>query len=83
MYDWNKDGKIDMVDHWISYQIINYEKEKRENNSTYYSSSYKPAYHERNKTDNENKRKGPSTFTIIMIDILLFSLLCMMNSCGA
>ena len=31
MYDWNKDGKIDMVDHWITHQIINYEKEKREN----------------------------------------------------
>ena len=30
MYDWNKDGKIDMVDHWITHNIINYEKENRE-----------------------------------------------------
>lgn len=29
MYDWNRNGKIDMVDHWITHQIINAEKEKR------------------------------------------------------
>ena len=83
MYDWNKDGKIDMVDHWITHQIVNYEKEKRENGSTYHSSSYNSIHYENSTNDNENRKKGPSTFAIIMIDILLFLLLCMMNSCGA
>ena len=52
MYDWNKDGKIDMVDHWITHQIINYEKEKRENDEGYYSP--KPKY------DHSGWENGPS-----------------------
>ena len=75
MYDWNKDGKIDMVDHWITHQIINYEKEKRENDEGYYSP--KPKY------DHNGWENGPSLMKIILIDILLFMLICMMNSCGA
>jgi len=75
MYDWNKDGKIDMVDHWITHQIINYEKEKRENDEGYYSP--KPKY------DHSGWENGPSLMKIILIDILLFMLICMMNSCGA
>ena len=78
MYDWNKDGKIDTVDHWISNQIINYEKERRENGSGY-SSGYH--YTEPQQNNNE-KKKGPSLMAIVLIDIALFSLICMMNSCG-
>lgn len=78
MYDWNKDGKIDMVDHWITHQIINYEKEKRENKESYssYRSSYRPV---NNDTQNGTKEKGPSLVAIILIDIVLFGLLCLMN----
>lgn len=78
MYDWNKDGKIDMVDHWITHQIINYEKEKRDNNESYssYSSSYHPVNYD---VQNGNKAKGPSLTTIILIDIVLFALICLLN----
>ena len=74
MYDWNKDGKIDMVDHWITYNIINYEKERRENGNQY--TSYKPREYS---SDDSNHEKGPSLMTIILIDIALFALLCLMN----
>lgn len=74
MYDWNKDGKIDIVDHWITYNIINYEKERRENGNHY--TSYKPIEYS---SEDSNHEKGPSLMTIILIDIALFALLCLMN----
>lgn len=78
MYDWNKDGKIDMVDHWITYKIINYEKERRENGNHY--TSYKPIeYSSDNSNPQKESEKGPSLMTIILIDIALFALLCLMN----
>ena len=78
MYDWNKDGKIDTVDNWISYQIYNYEKEKRETGSSY-SSGYHSTETQQNNT---GKEQGPSLAVIILVDIVLFMLICMMNSCG-
>ena len=66
MYDWNKDGKIDMVDHWITHQIINYEKEKRENDEGYYSP--KP------KCDHSGWENGPSLIKIIL---MIFCCLCL------
>ena len=78
MYDWNKDGKIDMADHWITHQIMNYEKEKRtdrENNISN-NSSYHPVEDDIPKG---TKDKGPSLMTIILIDIGLFALICMLN----
>lgn len=78
MYDWNKDGKIDMVDHWITHQIINYEKEKSANkdNNTSYNTNYYPV---KDDTPKGTKEKGPSLMTIILIDIALFALLYLMN----
>ena len=78
MYDWNKDGKIDMVDHWITHNIINYEKEKRENENHY--TSYKPRdYSSDNSHPQKGAEKGPSLMTIILIDIVLFALICLLN----
>lgn len=78
MYDWNKNGKIDMVDHWITHQIINYEKEKRENGEkdTSYKANFYPV---ENNNPKQGKEKGPSLMTIILIDIALFALLCFMK----
>lgn len=75
MYDWNKDGKIDMVDYWIIHQIYNYEKEKRENGT-----GYSPRYHYTEpKGVNNGEEKGPSLMAIILIDIALFAILCLMG----
>lgn len=78
MYDWNKDGKIDMVDHWITHNIIKYEKEKREN-ECHYTSYTSRDYSSGNSNPQKGTEKGPSLMTIILIDIALFALICLMN----
>ena len=79
MYDWNKDGKIDVVDHWITHNIMNYEKEKRENREQY--TSYTPRYYSEDNSDSSKGtgKKEPSLMVIFLIDIVLFTLLYLMN----
>lgn len=78
MYDWNKDGKIDMVDHWITHQIINCEKGKSENGE--HCTSYQaPSYHSAPNGQKKVEYKGPSLIIIILVDIVLFTLICLLN----
>lgn len=73
MFDWNRNGKIDMVDHWITHQIINAEKEKRKN-----STSYSAARHDVSPESKSNhaEQKEISLPLLIMIDIVLLVLVC-------
>lgn len=71
MYDWNKDGKIDVVDHWITHQIINYEKEKRENGTNYRVTKN----YEEPESGVSGEEKGLSLGVIILIDVVLLILI--------
>lgn len=79
MYDWNKDGRIDVVDHWITHNIMNHEKEKRENREQY--TSYTPRNYSIDNSDPSKgtEKKEPSLMIILLMDIALFTLIYLMK----
>lgn len=73
MYDWNRNGKIDMADHWITHQIINAEKEKRKNSTSYPAVKYDVSPEDKS---NHGEQKEINLLLVIMIDIVLLVLVC-------
>ena len=84
MFDWNRDGKIDTVDHYITYQIMKKEKEKRKEREDFSYHSYEydtykyQDYDEKKaETTEAEKKKNSNSWLIALLifDIVMFTFL--------
>lgn len=78
MRDWNKDGKIDAQDHWITYQVYQDYKQKQEKKPPTSYQPPKPCNPEIEKKNAE--RLNRMLCRVILLDIVLVAILYFLRS---